>query len=147
MRFSLISVGVNIALGVALFYVMGFQGVAIATSVAAWISVLQMWFALARRGVWKPSARAAFKITRVAVASVLLGAVMFAANVFRAEIEGVVGAVLAHGVKEVSIILICSVGLALYPVLLFASGGVTVAEAKGALRRRRGDPPPTADVG
>lgn len=144
MRFSLISVAVNIALGVALFFAIGFQGVAIATSVAAWISVLQMWFSLARTGVWKPSARAAFKITRVAIASALLGAVMFAANLFRAEIEGAIGSVLSHGVKEISIVLICTIGLGLYPVLLFASGGVTVAEFKAALRRRRGDPAPTA---
>jgi putative peptidoglycan lipid II flippase len=143
MRFSLISVGVNIALGVALFYAIGFQGVAIATSVAAWISVIQMWFALTRRGVWKPSARAAFKITRVAIASAALGAILFIANLFRAEIEGGVGAVLPHGVKEVSILLISAAGLALYPALLFASGGVTLSEAKAALRRRRGDPQPT----
>jgi hypothetical protein len=32
--------------------------------------------------------------------------------------------------------------MGLYPLLLFASGGVTMAEAKGMLRRRRGDPPP-----
>jgi len=143
MRFSLISVGVNIALGVALFYAIGFEGVAIATSVAAWISVLQMWFALSRKGVWRPSARAASKIIRVTVASAGLGGVMFLANLFRAEIEGMIGAVLAHGVKEISIVLVCAAGLALYPVLLFASGGVTVAEARAALRRRKGDPAPT----
>lgn len=143
MRFSLISVGVNIVLGVALFYAIGFQGVAIATSVAAWISVIQMWFALTRRGVWKPSARAAFKITRVAIASAALGAILVIANLFRAQIEGALGAVLPGGVKEVSILLISAVGLALYPVLLFASGGVTLSEAKAVLRRRRGDPPPT----
>ena len=40
-------------------------------------------------------------------------------------------------------LLVSFAGLALYPVLLFASGGVTIAEAKAALRRRRGDPPPT----
>jgi len=143
MRFSLISVGVNIVLGVALFYAIGFQGVAIATSVAAWISVIQMWFALTRRGVWKPSARAAFKITRVAIASAALGAILVIANLFRAQIEGALGAILPGGVKEVSILLISAVGLALYPVLLFASGGVTLSEAKAVLRRRRGDPPPT----
>jgi len=143
MRFSLISVGVNIALGVALFYAIGFEGVAIATSVAAWISVLQMWFALSRKGVWRPSARAASKIIRVTVASAGLGGVMFLANLFRVEIEGMIGSVLAHGVKEISIVLVCAAGLALYPVLLFASGGVTVAEARAALRRRKGDPAPT----
>ncbi|MCC7266402.1 MAG: murein biosynthesis integral membrane protein MurJ, partial [Caulobacteraceae bacterium] len=50
MRYSLISVGVNIALGLALFAVIGIQGLAIATSAAAWITVAQMALALARRG-------------------------------------------------------------------------------------------------
>jgi len=144
MRFSLISVGVNIALGVALFYALGFQGVAMATSVAAWITVVQMWVSLTRRGVWNPSARAASKIIRVSVASTALGALMFLANLFRPQIEGAVGAVLPHGVKEVSIVLVCTAGLALYPLLLFASGGVTLTEARTALRRRKGDPAPTA---
>lgn len=143
MRFSLISVGVNIALGVTLFYALGFHGVAIATSVAAWISVLQMWFSLTRSGVWKPSARAASRITRVVIASAALGAILFIANLMRPQIEAALGAVLPHGVKEASMLLVSFAGLALYPVLLFASGGVTLSEAKGALRRRRGDPPPT----
>ena len=77
------------------------------------------------------------------MASALLGGVLFLANLFRAQIEGAVGAVLPHGVKEASIILICMVGLVLYPALLFASGGVTLSEAKAALRRRKGDPAPT----
>lgn len=144
MRFSLISVAVNIVAGVALFFWIGFQGVAIATSLAAWISVLQMWFALTRRGVWRPTPRAASKITRVAVASGALGGVLFLANLFRPQIEAVVGSVLPHGVKELSVLGICAVGLALYPVLLFAFGGVTPAEAKAALRRRRSDPPAAA---
>lgn len=143
MRFSLISVGVNIALGVGLFYLIGFEGVAIATSVAAWITVLQMWVSLTRRGVWRPSTRAASKIVRVSLASVALGAVMFLANLLRPQIEGVVGAILPHGVKEISLVLVCMAGLGLYPALLFASGGVTVTEAKALFRRRKGDPPPT----
>ncbi|MFZ5721420.1 MAG: murein biosynthesis integral membrane protein MurJ [Pseudomonadota bacterium] len=147
MRFSLISVGVNIALGVSLFYAIGFQGVAIATSVAAWITVLQMWLSLTRRGVWRPSARAVSKIGRVAVASAALGGILILANVFRPQIETAIAAVLPGGVKEVAILLVCAVGAALYPVLLFASGGVTVSEAKAALRRRKGDPPaPAADL-
>ena len=54
-----------------------------------------------------------------------------------------VGDVLPAGVKEVAMLLVSLAGLAIYPVLLFASGGVTVAEAKALLRRRRGDPAPT----
>lgn len=142
MRFSLISVGVNIALGVALFHLIGFQGVAIATSIAAWISVIQMWMSLTRSGVWRPTAAVVGRLVRVTIASVALGALLFAANLFRPELEALIGGVIQVGVKELSIVLVCTVGMGLYPLLLFASGGVTIAEAKGMLRRRRGDPPP-----
>jgi putative peptidoglycan lipid II flippase len=148
MRFSLISVAVNIGLGVALFWLLGFQGVAIATSVAAWITVLQMWVTLGRRDVWKPSARATGKIVRVIVASAALGGILFVAALFRPQIEGVIDAVVPgrHGAKEIAILLVSAVGLALYPALLFASGGITPAEARAAFRRRRGDPAPSADL-
>lgn len=142
MRFSLISVGVNIALGVALFHLIGFKGVAIATSIAAWISVIQMWMSLTRSGVWRPTAAVVGRLVRVTIASVALGAFLFAANLFRPELEAIIGGVMRVGVKELSIVLVCTAGMGLYPLLLFASGGVTMAEAKGMLRRRRGDPPP-----
>jgi putative peptidoglycan lipid II flippase len=142
MRFSLISVGVNIALGVALFHLIGFKGVAIATSIAAWISVIQMWMSLTRSGVWRPTAAVVGRLVRVTIASVALGAFLFAANLFRPELEAIIGGVMRVGVKELSIVLVCTAGMGLYPLLLFASGGVTIAEAKGMLRRRRGDPPP-----
>jgi putative peptidoglycan lipid II flippase len=141
MRFALISVGVNIVLGVSLFYAIGFQGVAIATSIAAWITVLQMWLSLGRRRVWRPTPRAMSRILRIGVASAALGALMVAANLYRPAIEGAVSAVLPFGVKEVALMLVCVAGLAIYPLLLFASGGLSPAEARAALRRRRGDPP------
>lgn len=141
MRLSLISVGLNIALGVGLFALIGFQGVAIATSAAAWVTVLQMWITLNRRDTWRPSSQAVGKIVRVTVASVALGALLFAANLFRAEIEAALAGVIgARGVKEIAIVLVSALGLALYPALLFASGGITPAEARAAFRRRRGDP-------
>ncbi|MDZ4375409.1 MAG: murein biosynthesis integral membrane protein MurJ [Phenylobacterium sp.] len=146
MRFSLISVGVNIALGVTLFYAIGFQGVAIATSIAAWITVVQMWVSLTRRGVWRPTPQAVSRIIRVTLASAALGAVMLVANLYRPAIEGAVGAILPLGVKEVALTLVCIAGLAIYPLLLFAFGGLTPAEARAALRRRRGDPPAAAPV-
>lgn len=130
MRFSLISVAVNIALGVGLFYLVGFPGIAMATSIAAWITVVQMAASLMRRGVYRPSARAWSKIARIAAASLVLGVVLGFAAHLRGEIEAVVGR------KEFGVLLVCLVGAALYPALLFASGGLTLAEARAALRRR-----------
>lgn len=144
MRVSLISVGVNVVLGVALFYTVGFWGIAAATSIAAWISVIQMWTALGRRGVYSPSATAIFKVGRVAAASLVLGGLLAVGAHFHAFLEAPLRGLPA---KEIVVLALSAAGLALYPVLLFSFGGVTVAEAKALLRRRKGDaPPPAADL-
>ena len=39
----------------------------------------------------------------------------------------------------VAVLAVCIAGALLYPVLLFAFGGVTPAEARAAFRRRKGD--------
>lgn len=147
MRFSLISVAVNIALGVTLFYTVGPWGVAAATSIAAWINVAQMWIALQRGGVYRPSALALFKIGRVAAASLAMGGTLAVAAYYRAALEAPFAALTGGvGAKELVVVLLSAAGLALYAVLVFAFRGVTVAEAKAVLRRRRGDPAPPADL-
>ena len=51
------------------------------------------------------------------------------------------------GAKEITVLLVCLAGAALYPLLLFAFGGVTPAEARAAFRRRKGDAAaPSADL-
>ena len=143
MQISLISVAVNIALGVGLFYLIGFPGIAVATSVAAWVSVIQMTVRLGRRGVYHPSARAISKMLRVLGASAVLGAVLATATHFRSVLESPLAHLSFGGLhaKEVTVLVVCLAGAALYPVLLFAFGGVTPAEARAALKRRKGDPP------
>ncbi len=139
MRFALISVAINIGLGVALFHVIGFEGIAAATSVATWVTILQMTVTLARRGAYRPSRAAWGKIVRVAAASVALGLILFAAEMYRPAIEAVLGP------KELAVVLVSGLGAAVYPLLLVASGGVTLGEVKALLRRRR--LPPAADNG
>ena len=148
MQFAIVSMIVNIVLGVALFYVIGFEGIAAATAAASWLNVGQMVWALRRRGDWTPSPRAAGKLVRVFIASAAMGLALFAAQVWRAEFEAVFGGInlIGLGPKEITILLVCLAGAALYPPLLLLSGGVTIAEVKAALRRRPGAPsPPTAD--
>jgi len=134
MVYALISVAVNIVLGVALFYTLGFYGIAIATSAASWIAVIQMGLKLSASGVWRPSARAWGKIARVLAASVLMGLLVAAGAHFRSHIEAPLSAM--HGAKEIAVLLVALAGAAAYPLFLFAFGGVTPAEARAALRRR-----------
>ena len=131
MRFALISVAVNVVLGIGLFYVIGFEGIAAATSIATWITIFQMVAALSRRGLYRPSKAAWGRIVRVFAASVGLGLLLFAAELYRPAIVDAIGS------KEVAIVLVSVVGGALYPLLLFASGGVTLAEVRALVRRRR----------
>lgn len=143
MRFALISVALNIALGIGLFHLIGFEGIAAATSIATWVTIFQMVTTLSRRGDYRPSKAAWGKIVRVLAASVALGLILFAGAAFRPAIEGVLGS------KELAIVAVSIAGAALYPFLLFASGGVTLAEMRTFLRRRRGgaDLPPAVDPG
>ncbi|CAN7469714.1 murein biosynthesis integral membrane protein MurJ [Phenylobacterium sp. LjRoot225] len=141
MRFSLISVGVNIVLGVALFYTLGFEGIALSTTIASWITVLQMALRLHRDGIYRPSARAWGKVVRVTAASLGMGTVLALASHFRHLLEGLLSSshLLKLGAKEITVLAACLAGAAIYTGLLFAFGGVTPAEAKMALRRRKGD--------
>jgi putative peptidoglycan lipid II flippase len=141
MTYSMISIAANIALGVALFYTIGFHGIALATAAASWLTVLQMWLRLRATGTWRPSARAWGKIVRVAAASAGMGVAVLAANTFRPEIEALFGwfRLGPLGAKEMAVLMVCAGGGALYAVLLFAFGGVTPAEARAAFRRRKGD--------
>jgi putative peptidoglycan lipid II flippase len=62
-------------------------------------------------------------------------------------LEAQLASLLPHGTKEISVLLVCLAGAALYPVLLFAFGGVTPGEARAAFRRRKGDvAAPSADL-
>ena len=141
MNYSLISVAVNVVLGVALFFTVGFVGIAIATATASWVTVAQMVTKLARDNIWRPSARATGKIIRVALACLVLGVALAGASHFRPSLEAPFAGV--HwgplGAKEITVLLLCLAGGALYPLLLFASGGITPAEARAALKRRKGD--------
>ena len=141
MNYSLLSVAVNVALGITLFKTIGFQGIALATAAASWLTVAQMVLWLWRTKTWRPSARARGKMVRVGLSSAALGGALALAAQARPILESpFAGTHLGplHA-KEITILLLSLAGAALYPVLLFAFGGVTPAEARAALRRRRGD--------
>ena len=141
MTYSLVSVGVNIALGAALFFILGFQGIALATSLASWITVIQMVVRLRAEDQWAPSARAVGKMVRVTLASTGLGLAVTLAAHYRPLLEAPMAGFkfVGLGPKEIIVLVLCLAGAALYPVLLFAFGGVTPAEARAAFRRRKGE--------
>jgi putative peptidoglycan lipid II flippase len=138
MQIALVSVALNIVLGVTLFHFFGVAGIAAATSGAWWINVVLMATVLARRGVYSPSPAAWSRLTRVLAASVALGLLLATASHWRPLIEAPFG---SHHLgplhaKEIAVVGVAVLAALIYPVLLFASGGLTLAEMRGALRRR-----------
>jgi len=138
MRFALISIGVNIIAGVSLYKLVGFWGIAAATSLASWLNVFMLAGTLARRGSYAPSPKTWTRVSRSLAASLVLGAALGAASHYRAYIERVFGHFhIGHaiGAKELAILCVVLAGAALYPPLLLAFGGVSRAEVRAALRR------------
>jgi putative peptidoglycan lipid II flippase len=137
MRFAIISVVVNIVLGVTLFHFVGVAGIAAATSAATWLNVVMMAVTLRRRGIYAPSLTAWSRLARVLAASVALGLLLAAAAHFRGAIQ----APMAHihlgplHAKEIAIVGVTVLAALVYPVLLVLSGGLTRADLRLALRR------------
>jgi putative peptidoglycan lipid II flippase len=143
MRYGLIAVVVNVVLGISLFRLIGVAGIAAATAAAWWLNVIMMAVTLARRGDYRPSPRAISKLLRILAASVALGLLLGVVSHFRAPIEAVLGHASLGPIrgKELAVALTAVGAGGLYPLLLFVSGGLTLTEAKAALRRRKGAPP------
>jgi putative peptidoglycan lipid II flippase len=137
MRYALISVAITVAAGLTLFHLIGVPGIAAATSLAAWLNVIMMSFTLARRGHYAIGARARSKLIRILAASVALGLLLAAAGHYRPQLQGLLSSLSLGPIhaKEIVILLVLVFAGAAYPLLLFASGGITVGELRAALRR------------
>ena len=130
MRFALIAVATNIIVGVALFKVVGFQGIAAATAIAAWLNIGLMLSSLMRRGLYEPAPDAVARLAKVLSASMILGVVMGLFSELRPWYQPAL-----LGRKEIALVVALGVSVALYFGLLFAFRAITFAEIKAAVRR------------
>ena len=137
MWFALASVVANLTLCVVLFRVIGVPGLAVATSAAAWLNVLLMVGTLARRKTWTPSAGTVGRLGKILFCSLGMGAALWAAQTFRADLEALVAPLTfpGFGPKELAVLAASFAGAVLYVALLFATRAVTPGEIKRSLRR------------
>ena len=138
MRYGLAAVVVNVPLAIGLFYLVGVPGIAAATAISWWLNVGLMAATLARRGAYAPAPKAVARLVRIGAASLGLAAALGAASHYRDVIQGLFGGVHVGPLhaKELAVTVVVLAGGALYPALLFLFGGLTLAEAKAAVRRR-----------
>ena len=140
MIFAITSVVITVILGAGLFFwfsrigVDGVLGLAIATSVSAWVNVALLGGTLIREKAWHASPRFVSRIARVLAASAAMAGVLFAASVFYEDLSRWLLA------KEIAVLVVCGLGGLVYAACLIAFRAVTPAELKAVLRREPGAP-------
>lgn len=138
MQFSLVSVFITMTVGAGLWYWLPTQnldgaiGLGFATSLGAWVNVFLLASTLAREGAYTMGSAVWTRMTRLMIASALMGAF---AGVCAWQYE-TLAQVLWR--KEVAVLAVIVVGVLIYGVAAFALKAVTIAEIKGALRREKG---------
>ncbi len=85
MIFAAVSVGLNIALAIALFFWIRHVGIALATTVASWVNALLLGRTLSARGYWLLDEPTRRNLPRILVAALLMGALLLAANTWLAD--------------------------------------------------------------
>ena len=70
-----VTVIVNIVFSIILFDSLGHIGIAIATSIAAWVNVALLLFGL--RNFWKPDARLKYRMPKIFIASIVMGSLLW----------------------------------------------------------------------
>lgn len=125
------SAATNIGLGLILFREIGFQGLALATSIAAWVNVAGLTTLLIRSRQLETDKRLRSRLPRIALAAGLMGIVLFYLRPYVPDLgeEGMV-------IDIISLIAITAAGLLAYGLagaLLRAYG---LADIKDAFKRK-----------
>ncbi len=125
MNYALVSIVANIVLALALFPVMGFLSVALATSVATWIQVGLLAGKLGLQGRFKPTPRLASRLLRILIASAGLAVFLHFGLGHTDEIAGIL-----FGRKWLAVLALAGAGLGVYGLLTTAVGAARLSDYK-----------------
>jgi putative peptidoglycan lipid II flippase len=145
MQYAIVAVVVTVVLGSALFFgfnrigIDGVIGLAIATSLAAWVNVGLLAGTLMRENIYRPGAAVRRRLLRVGLAATAMGLLVFAASIFYEQLAEWI-------TKELAVLATVAAGGAVYGLAALILGAVTRGELKGALRREKGAAVPTVEL-
>lgn len=133
MRFAIISVVVNVVTSFVLSHFLGHLGIAMGTTLAAWLNALQLGVTLARRGHFAGDQRFASRWPRIVASALLMGGILLAARWALTgnymENAGFVAALWG-------LVLLVVLGITSYFLLAHLTGAMRIGELKSMLRRR-----------
>ncbi|HEY0927430.1 murein biosynthesis integral membrane protein MurJ [Brevundimonas sp.] len=138
MIFAVAAVVFTVVVGSVLFFWLsarghdGVLGLAVATSLSAWLNVALLGGTLIREKAWHASTAFISRISRVLLASGVMAAALLAAGIGYETLSRVFFA------KEIAVLVVCGVGAGLYGACLLVFRAVSIRELKAVLRREPG---------
>ncbi|HEY6334694.1 MAG TPA: murein biosynthesis integral membrane protein MurJ [Alphaproteobacteria bacterium] len=131
-RAAVVAVVANIVLSLALIGPLGATGIALATSLAAWMNVVVLVYWLRRHAHFALDVGFRRRVPRLALASLLMaGALVLAADALAGPLQG------GLALKIASLAILVLGGLGLYSVLALGLGAVEARLLKRAFGRRK----------
>lgn len=128
LRHASAGVVANIGLSLALFFVIGHVGIALATAAAAWLNAGLLGWRLWRRGHFEPDAQLRRRLPRIGLACALLGAGLWGSAAALEPLFAGPFRLAALGGLVVA-------GMGGFAALVQITGAVRLAELRAALRR------------
>ncbi len=130
MKMAGVTVLVNTVLSLALFPVLGHIGIAVATSIAAWVNVAMLFFFL--RDDFTPDKQVRSRIPRMVIASVAMGGIVFGLAQALAPWfdRGLLFQILALGI-------LVGAGMAVYGALCLITKAASLRELKAGFSRTK----------
>jgi putative peptidoglycan lipid II flippase len=143
MIYAVAAVVFTIVVGAGLFFwlsrmgVDGVLGLAVATSLSAWINVSLLAGTLMREDAWRPSPAFLSRLFRVLAASAVMAGLLVVAGIGYPTLSRVLLA------KEIAVLVVCGAGALVYAACIVLFRAVSVAELKATLKREPGAATPT----
>ena len=130
MIFAAISAVVNITLGLYLFINIGFQGLALATSVAGWVNVIALTLVLKKNGYFTPDNRLLTRVPRIIIASAIMSLALSFVTPFVEQI--LYGNLISD---MLSLLFVCFLGLLVYSLSAALLRAFDLSDIRDALKR------------
>lgn len=130
LRFAAISIAVNIVSSFVLFQFFAFAGIAMGTTIAAWVNACQLGITLWRRGDFTPDAQLVKRLPLILVSAAGMGAALYAGSAYLAPYFDL------HALASISVLAGLVVGgMIVYAVFCEITGATRFAEMRRALLR------------
>ena len=125
------SMVLNVVVNLALMAPLGYLGMALSTSLAAWFNVAALIWLLHRRGYFTIDARLRSRLGRIVAACTAMSGCLWASMALTAPLMPL------PGWRIVALALLTVVGMGTYAAAVFLTGAAKLPEVKAMLRRRK----------